>query len=236
MGNLVIQETGNKYGKLIVIRRAGSVDGYATWVCRCDCGYVTRVKGANLRNGNTGSCGCRNKIAPDETGNKYGSLIVLSRGMNRGSGAAWICRCKCGTKIIVPASRLRHGGTNSCGCLQRLPKGQAAFNTMLRNVKNAAKARGYEWSLSNDFVRELNSQLCYYCGIAPKQRIAKIRTRKCNGDYIYNGIDRLNNTKGYTPDNVVPCCGTCNVAKHTMSESEFLDWIHRVYSYRMIRK
>jgi hypothetical protein len=33
------------------------------------------------------------------------------------------------------------------------------------------------------------------------------------GKYVYNGIDRLDNTKGYTIDNIVPCCYKCNVLK-----------------------
>lgn len=31
--------------------------------------------------------------------------------------------------------------------------------------------------------------------------------------YFYNGIDRLDNTKGYTPENSVACCKHCNSLK-----------------------
>ncbi len=175
-----------------------------------------------------------NKII-DEEGNKYGLLTVLYREGSKSNGASWMCHCDCGVRIIVPGSRLRHGGAKSCGCLRKLPKGQAAFNTLLRNIKYSAKARGHEWSLSKDFVLKLNSQPCHYCGIAPKQKIAELKTRKCNGEYLYNGIDRLDNAKGYIPGNVVPCCGTCNRAKFTMPKSVFLTWIHRVYHYRMLK-
>jgi hypothetical protein len=48
-----------RFGRLTVIRRAGSVkSGAATWLCRCDCGTQTTVSGASLRSGNTRSCGC----------------------------------------------------------------------------------------------------------------------------------------------------------------------------------
>lgn len=53
-----ISEVGRKYGKLTVISRAGSDNGYALWRCSCECGRETVVRGVSLRSGNTHSCGC----------------------------------------------------------------------------------------------------------------------------------------------------------------------------------
>jgi hypothetical protein len=54
-----IDETGNRYGRLTVVCRAGSTKRHmARWLCQCDCGGVSIVRGADLRNGNTKSCGC----------------------------------------------------------------------------------------------------------------------------------------------------------------------------------
>ena len=51
--------TGLRFGRLSVIERAGSnARRHATWLCRCDCGNTTVVSGADLRSGNTKSCGC----------------------------------------------------------------------------------------------------------------------------------------------------------------------------------
>lgn len=50
-------ETGKRYGKLIVVRYDHGKDG-AYWLCQCDCGMTTVVSGANLRKGKTKSCGC----------------------------------------------------------------------------------------------------------------------------------------------------------------------------------
>ena len=54
----VIDLTGDRYGKLVVIRRNGSINGKAAWLCRCDCGGEHTTKGVNLRHGDTKSCGC----------------------------------------------------------------------------------------------------------------------------------------------------------------------------------
>ena len=51
----------------------------------------------------------------------------------------------------------------------------------------------------------------------------KVRGRKRLSDHVLkcNGVDRVDNTKGYSVDNSVPCCKFCNTAKHTMSEGDF---------------
>ena len=51
--------TGQRFGRLVVIDRAGSdTQGLATWLCKCDCGRSCVVRGAAMRKGNTKSCGC----------------------------------------------------------------------------------------------------------------------------------------------------------------------------------
>lgn len=54
---------GKRFGRLIVLRRAKntssrSASRSAFWACRCSDGKLTVVRGSNLRNGNTKSCGC----------------------------------------------------------------------------------------------------------------------------------------------------------------------------------
>lgn len=40
-----------------------------------------------------------------------------------------------------------------------------------------------------------------------------------------NGIDRVDNDKGYVPGNVSPCCWVCNIAKGTMSLDEWAEMV-----------
>lgn len=50
---------GNRYGKLTAIERVeNNRFGHVCYRCKCDCGGETIVDAANLRNGNTNSCGC----------------------------------------------------------------------------------------------------------------------------------------------------------------------------------
>lgn len=55
----LVNEIGNKYNRLIVIKRGPNIGTAATWICKCDCGNITQpVMGQNLRKGDTQSCGC----------------------------------------------------------------------------------------------------------------------------------------------------------------------------------
>jgi hypothetical protein len=59
----VVDETGRRYGRLLVLRRGASYQGgegraSARWTCRCDCGREVEVLGYRLRSGKTKSCGC----------------------------------------------------------------------------------------------------------------------------------------------------------------------------------
>lgn len=51
--------TGQKFGRLTVVKFHG-VDkgGNALWVCVCECGNQSVVRGCSLRNGRIKSCGC----------------------------------------------------------------------------------------------------------------------------------------------------------------------------------
>lgn len=124
----VINEIGNRYGKLVVLERAeNNKYGDARWLCQCDCGNTTIVKGVSLRNGHTKSCGCRKKEnlsqisrnnITDLTGRRFGRLVVLEQTRNQKDKMRWLCQCDCGSKVLVTTTNLLSGITKSCGCLK----------------------------------------------------------------------------------------------------------------------
>lgn len=241
----LIDEMGNRYGRLVVVKRGKNRGRQAMWLCKCDCGKETIVSGAHLRRGNTRSCGClRTDVTErgmgnfiDETGKRYGRLLVISREESDYYGFRWLCKCECGNETIVRGIGLRRGTTRSCGCLvkensgwaiNRLAKGEAAFNALVCSIKYGAKTRNLKYSLTNEQVRQLTKQPCFYCGELPSSRISG---KGYNGEYVYNGIDRLDNNKGYVEGNVVTSCVECNKAKGTRSQQEFSHWIEKVYNH-----
>ena len=91
---------------------------------------------------------------------------------------------------------------------------------IFKNYENRAKKIEIEFNLTKEEFKILIEKDCYYCGAKPNNK---------SRDYFYNGLDRMDNTKGYTINNVVPCCKHCNIAKNTFTLQEFKDWIEKVY-------
>lgn len=116
MGRNVIDISGETFGELTVLERAGFMQGKPAWLCRCSCGNVKVVKGTRLKNGNTRSCG---HLGPESrtinlTGRTFGRLVVVDR--SNDNVARWNCKCACGRECVVSSDQLL-GGTKSCGCL-----------------------------------------------------------------------------------------------------------------------
>ena len=165
-------------------------------------------------------------------GKKFGSLIVLERYENTpGGNTRWRVRCDCGKETTPSAYNLKIGHTVSCGDRKHrpdaLPNGEASFRALFSDMRRGAEKRNYCWDLSRSYVRKITIENCFYCGVNPLQIF---RGTDANGEYIYNGIDRVDNSIGYTEKNTVPCCKDCNYAKKERSTDEFISWILDVHS------
>lgn len=111
--------TGQVFGRLTVL----SKESGARYRCRCVCGKEITAAAADLRRGNTSSCGCGRHSPPtnrkDLTGRVFGRLTVLRPAPSAGERAMWRCRCSCGRELDVAASSLTRGLSTSCGCRNR---------------------------------------------------------------------------------------------------------------------
>ena len=94
------------------------------WHCKCECGNEINVVSTSLTRGNTTSCGCRRKdLRKSLIGKRFGKLLVVEQVENyiAPSGQTQIqyrCCCDCGNEIIVMATSLQQGLTQSCGCIR----------------------------------------------------------------------------------------------------------------------
>ncbi len=147
MGNLQ-DLTGQKFGRLTVLKRAGSTSaGRSLWKCQCDCGVRCTATGKDLLSGNTKSCGCsrRQGIVIDLTGKRFGKWTVIGfvdRKNTRNRIAYWECLCRCGTRKKVLQSSLLNGTSTSCGqCVRRIDLTGRRFGRL--------KVLGYANSIGN---------------------------------------------------------------------------------------
>jgi hypothetical protein len=138
--------TGQRFGKLTVIRRGENYRTLARWICQCDCGKEKQIAGSSLRKGLSKSCGCgqgdgarrrkkppqpkpvppkglkrQSKIKAEEfIGLRFGRLVITDFvGHDKWQSAIWRCLCDCGTETTSITHTLKQGKKRSCGCLHR---------------------------------------------------------------------------------------------------------------------
>lgn len=96
-------------------------------------------------------------------------------------------------------------------------RGSLAVN-IINDIKHKAVKRGKEWHLTHEQAFVLIKDACNYCGDPSNWPVSR------------NGIDRVDNNKGYNESNCVSCCAFCNSAKKERSLEEFIAWIKRLHS------
>ncbi len=167
-------------------------------------------------------------------GTQFARWTVLEyRGHGAKDRGMYLCRCVCGTEKLCRREMLVSGDSKSCGCWKRelhrkkicLPSGRAVRNDILSRYKRNAAVWGREWSLTDSQFDKLILLPCHYCGV--EHGNYKESPNKTGG-LAYNGLDRKDSGKGYTLENVVPCCAICNRAKSDSPYEEFLAWLGRV--------
>ena len=252
-------EVGNIYGYLTVSEFVDDPRPGAYWLCKCECGGEVITSGCNLRNGIRTSCdNCKHGGAGrniiDETGNVYGELEVIERApppetvRKDTTTAYWRCCCSCGNKnFVVKGSALRSGNAWHCGCLRHellsraklgntnrrdsLSGGLAAFNLLYHRYQGTAKKHNRAFELTKEDFSFLTKMNCFYCGDEPHQ----VRTTKHSpSEYYYTGLDRIDPSKGYTLDNVVPSCKVCNYMKKNYHLVPFLWHVSKIHNYRRL--
>ena len=88
------------------------------------------------------------------------------------------------------------------------------FNRYKAKVLKSGKC--FELTLQ-DVEAILAEDCCNYCGSSlPKVGI---------------GLDRIDNTKGYTKDNVSPCCSKCNKMKSDLTIKDFYKHLRKIIKY-----
>ena len=131
-------EPGEKYNKLLVIRKTDerSVTGSVIWQCECDCGREKKVSASNLWNGYVKSCGCdaiinsvktriniRNEKLKTLIGRKIEEFTVKEIKISPSQEASFVCECSCGEYFILNQRQIKY--RQSCG---HLLKGENHWN------------------------------------------------------------------------------------------------------------
>lgn len=119
---------------------------------------------------------------------------------------AVVCRACYNEQIITHSASAREHGRAARYKYASSTKGR------FKTLKEGAANRGHVVTLSlEEYAAIVGSSTCVYCaGQLPKYG---------------HGLDRKNNTEGYTKENSVPCCSSCNAIKSDRIYFEEMLWI-----------
>lgn len=93
----------------------------------------------------------------------------------------------------------------------------------------SVRGRGLTWSLTLTEFKTLVTAPCWYCGKPPDQEFKSTLMRR--QAIKRNGIDRVDNTIGYTLANCVSCCTTCNREKGSQTKTQFIENTRRRFEH-----
>jgi hypothetical protein len=152
----------------------------------------------------------------DISGQVFGRLTVIVRVQNnKNGGAKWLCSCSCGKQIDVSTSSLRGGGTKSCGCLKSesdaITGRRTIRNAHLANIKHGIAHERLErifkgmksrcYNQKNTSYKNYGGRGIKVCDEWLNDKVLFFEWAFSNG-YSYDlTIDRIDNFKGYSPEN-----------------------------------
>ncbi len=158
----------------------------------------------------------------DHTGRIVGMLTYL---YNTGDKAPskhyiWVAQCECGELTRVATCNIAQN--RSCGCRVMGNEryiGVSVYQYTYRAIKQRHHQRFTGEVVGYEQYAELAASNCLYCD-SPPSNMFQGRS--------YQGLDRVDNNRGYTSDNVVPCCDMCNSFKSAYSVEQFIDHARRI--------
>jgi hypothetical protein len=140
----------------------------------------------------------------DLTGQRFGRLVVLKRAENNRRGQAmWLCRCDCGKEKIISSSPLRSGVTQSCGCYhnersKEIHTKHGMCGTRIHDIWVAMRQRCSNHN--NPSYRHYIENNIHVCEEWHNFN-AFNEWSMANGYQENLTLDRIDNTKGYCPQN-----------------------------------
>lgn len=165
----------------------------------------------------------------DLVGQTINYWTILEARPNKQKGMV-LAKCICGKEVITRGRSILNQVSKSCGCKRveyarrgiRIPGSKPALKKTYSCYRTKAINQNLSFELSIEEFEYLTSLNCFYCNKEPTN-IFKTNT----DNYTYNGLDRVNNSKGYIKTNIVTCCGDCNTRKGSITK----EMIYKLYNW-----
>jgi 5-methylcytosine-specific restriction endonuclease McrA len=184
------------------------------------------------------------------------SWKIVSYSHTKGKIAYYNCVClECNKHLKVDGRNIRSGRSKSCfkcsnkrsakaskGIKLKKQNTQVKYSTedskyayLMNRYKKGARRNNKPFNLSLEQFKQLIKGNCQYCKSTPNTTVNILKNMSLSeervkkyGEITYNGIDRVDSSKGYETDNVVTCCQTCNRMKLDHSVDKFKEHILKI--------
>ena len=140
----------------------------------------------------------------DLTALPFGYYTAIRQdGCNSKGVPYWLCRCRCGNERRVLVYHLLDGSTKSCGCLQRerSTKHGGTNKNWYTAYRNMMKRCGHLEGASEHSLRDYRDRGITVCELWQKSPLAFGDWLFAHGWHKGLQIDRIDNDKGYSPEN-----------------------------------
>lgn len=175
----------------------------------------------------------------DLTNKKFGLLTVIGVSIKRTKCNArnWDCICECGGKTTTQGYNLKRGNTKSCGCLNSEKNrgnknptwkgyGEISASKFFEYTRNAAR-RKLEFRITIQDLWEQFLKQNKQCAITK----LPLTFPKTHGDRTATAsLDRIDNNKGYTKNNIQWLHKEINYMKSDLSVEDFIKYCKLVSS------
>lgn len=104
---------------------------------------------------------------------------------------------------------------------ERLDEYKKSPHVRYKIYQNNAKHKDRNFDLTENEFCEITSKPCTYCGEY---------SDTYNGE-LFNGVDRIDSDLGYSIDNCVPCCTTCNRMKLDLNVNNWISKMSQIINH-----
>jgi hypothetical protein len=145
--------------------------------------------------------------------NKENAVRVINKKTQKGSSyKTFVFKCsECDNEIMMQIHNLKTHSGKCRRCVQYKKPYEHILNELIYRCKNYGNDKKITITY-DEFIEIIEESKCHYCD---RELQYSKYTRDSDSKYTSRAhqLDRKNNSKGYTKENVVTCCWDCNRIK-----------------------
>lgn len=146
---------------------------------------------------------------------------------------AFIVRCACGKTSERCATQFIKDAPLSCVACRGVRSRKPGFSlSFLNSYKIRAEQKGRDYELTPDLLESLLQSQSGRCALSGEPLSLPLYTSGIPDSHFNVSIDRIDASKGYTPDNIQLVQKKINTAKNAMSDAEFIDMCGKVVKWQ----